>query len=160
MIAAVNGEASEGGALVHAMDDDVGGDPPCWAHLLEEEGDGDSASGPPVVDLAALARAGAAPGAAWSIQSDDLNVNLVVFPNGEGVEGHVNREVDVLIVAIAGDGILEVDGVHRPLRAGQAVIVPKGARRAIRSASDPFAYLTCHRRRAGLWPVPARKPGA
>lgn len=160
MIAAVYGEASEGGARVLAMDDDVGGDPPCWAHLLEEEGDGDTASGPPVVDLTALARAAVEQGAAWSTQSDDLNVNLVVFSNGEGVEGHVNREVDVLIVAIAGDGILKVDGVHRPLRAGQAVIVPKGAQRAIRSASDPFAYLTCHRRRAGLWPAPARNSGA
>jgi quercetin dioxygenase-like cupin family protein len=160
VIAAVNGEASKGGVLVPAMDDELGGDPPCWAHLLEEGDDGQAASGPPVVDLAALARAAAAPGAAWSTQSDDLNVTLVVFATGVGVAGHVNREVDVLIVAIAGDGILEVDGVHRPLRAGQAVIVPKGARRAIRGASDPFAYLTCHRRRAGLWPSPARKPGA
>lgn len=140
-----------------AMDDELGGDPPCWAHLLEEDEDEPAASGPPVVDLAALARAAATTGAAWSTQSDDLNVNLVVFPTGEGVEGHVNREVDVLIVAIAGDGILEVDGVHRPLRAGQGIIVPKGARRAIRSASDPFAYLTCHRRRAGLWPAPAAR---
>ena len=60
----------------------------------------------------------------------------------------------MLIVAVAGEGILEVDDVRRPLRAGQAVLVAKGTRRGITSASDPFAYLTCHRRRAGLWPAP------
>jgi hypothetical protein len=32
--------------------------------------------------------------------------------------------------------------------------VPKGSRRGIRAASDRFAYLTCHGRRAGLWPTP------
>lgn len=106
-----------------------------------------------VVDLAALARAADVPGVAWSRQSDDLNINLLTFATGAGVEAHVNSEVDVLLVAISGEGILAVDGVHRPLRAGQAVLIPKGAQRSITSASDPFVYLTCHRRRAGLWPT-------
>jgi hypothetical protein len=65
---------------------------------------------------------------------------------------HVNSEVDVVLVGIAGDGLVEVDGMAHLLRSGQAVIIPKGVRRAIRSTSGRFAYLTCHRRRTGLWP--------
>ena len=82
----------------------------------------------------------------------DLNVNLLVWGADEGVVEHVNGEVDVLLVGIAGDGLAEVDGMAHPLRAGQALIIPKGVRRAIRSTGGRFAYLTCHRRPAGLWP--------
>ena len=141
-------------------DEREGGDPPCWAHLFDEvEGSTETseelrASQLAVADLAGLARAGGPQGVAWSLQSEDLNANLLVFGKDGGVEGHVNSDVDVLIVVVAGEGILEVDETYRPLRAGQAVLVPKGARRGIRGMTDPFAYLTCHRRRGGLWPAP------
>jgi mannose-6-phosphate isomerase-like protein (cupin superfamily) len=105
-----------------------------------------------VVDLAALAQESAIRQPLWAYQSADLNVNLLVWGADEGVVEHVNSEVDVLLVGLAGDGLVEVDGTAHPLRAGQAVIIPKGARRAIRSTHGRFAYLTCHRRRAGLWP--------
>jgi mannose-6-phosphate isomerase-like protein (cupin superfamily) len=105
-----------------------------------------------VVDLAALAQESTIRQPAWAYQSADLNVNLLVWAAEEGVVEHVNSEVDVLLVAIAGDGLVEVDGTAHPLRAGQAIIIPKEARRAIRSTGGRFAYLTCHRRRAGLWP--------
>jgi quercetin dioxygenase-like cupin family protein len=145
-----------------------GGDPPCWAHLFEEETsaieneteDRAQASDSallrvPVeegVDLAALARAATAPGPAWTHQSEDLNVNLIVFASGEGVAEHVNTEVDVLLVGIAGAGAVIVDGMRQTLRAGHALLIPKGANRSIRSMSDRFTYLTCHCRRGGLWP--------
>jgi quercetin dioxygenase-like cupin family protein len=145
-----------------------GGDPPCWAHLFDEETTGMEnetedrarASDPALlktgteegVDLAALARAATAPGAIWTRQSEDLNVNLLVFASGEGVAEHINTEVDVLLVGIAGAGAVTVDGTCQILRAGQALLIPKGANRGIRSLSDPFAYLTCHCRRGGLWP--------
>lgn len=139
------------------FENEQGGDAACWAHLFADElfatDAHHDAPRAEVVDLARLAREASAQGVAWSCQSDDFNANLLVFGNGDGVEPHVNDEVDVLIVAMAGEGIIEVDGEHRPLHAGQALVVPKGARRAIHSASDPFAYLTCHRRRAGLWPA-------
>lgn len=113
-----------------------------------------------VIDLAALARASAARGAIWAYGGDELNVNLVRFAAGDGVAEHVNTEVDVLLVGIAGDGVVEVDGRRRPLRAGLALVIPKGARRAIGSGAGEFAYLTCHRRRAGLWPGGVPRPGA
>ena len=145
-----------------------GGDPACWAHLFDEEitgmeneaecraGSSESAAhrtvAGDIVELAALARAATAPGATWTHQSEDLNVNVLVFASGEGVAEHINTEVDVLLVGIAGAGAVTVDGTRQILRVGQALLIPKGANRGIRSMSDPFAYLTCHCRRDGLWP--------
>ncbi len=87
-----------------------------------------------------------------SLASADLNVNLLAFAGVSGVEEHVNREVDVLLAVLDGKGVLTVDGVARPMAAGQATIIPKGAKRSIRSAGDRFAYLTCHVRRGGMMP--------
>jgi hypothetical protein len=97
------------------------------------------------VDLTALARTSEARGAIWSYGGEELNANLVLLAAGDGIAAHVNDEVD---------------GQRRPLAAGQALVVPKGARRAIGAASGRFAYLTCHRRRAGLWPAGLPRPGA
>jgi quercetin dioxygenase-like cupin family protein len=149
-------------------EEEYGGDPPCWAHLFDEETPGmeNAAEGRAgsseaavlhtcarnVVELAALARAATGPGAAWTHQSEDLNVNLLVFASGEGVAEHVNTEVDVLLVGIAGAGAVTIDGTCQVLSAGHAIVIPKGANRGIQSMSDSFAYLTCHRRRGGLWP--------
>jgi quercetin dioxygenase-like cupin family protein len=105
-----------------------------------------------VVDLAALAGAVNAPGAAWTHVSEDLNANLLVFAADEGVAPHVNAEVDILLVGIAGAGIVELDEVPHELRPGGVLVIPKGVRRGTRALSDHFAYLTCHRRRGGLWP--------
>src|SRR3954451_19571500 len=106
----------------------------------------------PVVDLAALARDSADQGPIWSHAGDDLNANLVRLEAGEGVPGHVNGEVEVLIVGVLGAGIVEVDGRWHDLGAGQALVIPKGTQRAIEAGAGGFAYLTCHRRRPALWP--------
>ena len=68
------------------------------------------------------------PGAIWTQQSEDLNVNLLVFASGEGVAEHVNAEVDVLLVGIAGTGAVTIDGTRQILSAGHAIVIPKGAR--------------------------------
>jgi quercetin dioxygenase-like cupin family protein len=109
-----------------------------------------------VVDLIGLAGREGARGPVWTVQTDDLNVNLLVFGAGEGIEAHVNTDVDVLLVGIDGDGTVEIDGTAHPLRAGGLVTIPKGARRAIRAGSGRFAYLTCHRRRSALLPAVRR----
>jgi quercetin dioxygenase-like cupin family protein len=153
-------------------DEPLGGDPPCWAHLFDDDADAPGAGGGQTgdgrglstaeravgdaehpVDLAACVRAATASGAVWTHQSEDLNANLLVFASGEGVAEHVNTEVDVLVIGIAGEGVVAVDGTRRVLRAGYAIVIPKGARRGIQGVREPFAYLTCHRRRAGLWPA-------
>jgi quercetin dioxygenase-like cupin family protein len=62
----------------------------------------------------------------------------------------------VLLVGIAGAGEVDVDGLTYALRPGVAILIPKQARRAIRSLEGIFSYLSCHRRRAMLWPANAR----
>lgn len=105
-----------------------------------------------VVDLAGLANSGVARRPLWSFQGADLNLNLIALAAGESIEAHVNREVEVLLLGIAGEGEVVVDGTTHLLGNGGALVVPKGARRSIRAGSGPFSYLTCHGRRAGLLP--------
>jgi len=111
------------------------------------------------IDVAELARVSDAAGPIWTDQSEDLNVNLLVLVRDEGIAGHVNAEVDVLLVGVAGAGVVEVDGIECAVGPGQVLLIPKGSHRAIRSSGDRFAYLTCHRRRAGLWPRGVLRPG-
>jgi quercetin dioxygenase-like cupin family protein len=90
-------------------------------------------------------------GVIWALEeSGDLNANLVRFDAGGGVEEHVNDEVDVLFVGVAGSGTVRVDGEEHALSAGTLVFVPKGAGRSTGASSDGFAYLTIHRRRGPL----------
>jgi quercetin dioxygenase-like cupin family protein len=135
-------------------DEPEGGDPPCWAHLFADPLAIDAAGEERIaaVDLPALARQAAPPGPVWTRESADLDVNLLVFASAQGVAEHVNDDVDVLLVGVAGEGLVEIDGAPSHLGPGLAVLIPKGARRSTRSLSDRFAYLTCHRRRGGLRP--------
>jgi mannose-6-phosphate isomerase-like protein (cupin superfamily) len=116
----------------------------------------DTQQGAQVVHLEALtaqAAAAGAAGAVWSLaEARDLNLNIVRFAAGDGVEAHINAEVDVVWVVVAGSGTAEVDGRQVALATGDLLYVPKGARRAIHATGGDLAYLTCHRRRAGLMP--------
>lgn len=100
------------------------------------------------VDLAEVSAGTRGPGTVWTLREGrDLNANLVRFSRGGGVGEHVNDEVDVLFVGVSGSGVVEVDGREHALGAGGLVFAPRGARRATRSASDDFSYLTVHGRR-------------
>jgi quercetin dioxygenase-like cupin family protein len=104
-----------------------------------------------IVDLREKLATGERAGVVWILEQDgDINVNLVRFPVGRGVDEHVNEEVDVLVVGVSGSGVVAVDGHAHRLRAGVVAFVPKGARRSTRSDSADFAYLTVHRRRGPL----------
>ncbi|HEU5013720.1 MAG TPA: cupin domain-containing protein [Roseiflexaceae bacterium] len=104
------------------------------------------------IDVAAALRDVANDGPIWSVNSEQLNANLIRLPTGDGVAEHVNNEVDVALVIFEGRGQLTVDGAEYALHGGQVLVVPRGARRVIRCTAGPLVYLTCHRRRAGLMP--------
>jgi quercetin dioxygenase-like cupin family protein len=108
---------------------------------------------PEIIALAERLAATPGPGPVWTHTSADLNVNLLSFREEQGVPPHINDEVDVLVIGVAGAGLVEVDGRAHRLAAGDLLMIPKGARRSLRSAGGPFAYLTCHRRRGGLMPI-------
>ena len=89
-------------------------------------------------------------GALAGIASQDLNANVVAWPAGDGVGGHVNTALDVLIIVTVGALTLTLDGANHALVAGDALLVPKGARRAITAGPEGVRYLTCHRARPPL----------
>jgi quercetin dioxygenase-like cupin family protein len=98
-------------------------------------------------ELAASAQGRA--GVVWTLEASiELNANLVCFGIGGGVGEHVNDEVEVIIVGIAGFGFVRVDGEEHPVSNGTLTFVPRGVRRSTRSLSEDFAYLTVHRRRS------------
>lgn len=136
--------------------EELGGDPPCWAHLFEEEeADDDQAgagrTGPGVVaDLGPLPTSGGS-GVLWSLpHGGDLDANLVRLEPGAQIAEHRNDEVDVLIYVQSGTGSLSVDGAWEPLAADHIALVPKGARRAIEAGRTGLVYLSAHRSRGPL----------
>jgi quercetin dioxygenase-like cupin family protein len=115
-------------------------------------GDGISASPKNLANLKDIAApAGDRVGVIWSLDtSSELNANLVRFGTGQGIEEHVNDEVEVIVLGVSGSGIVAVDGEEHAISAGILVFIPKEARRSTVSASEDFAYLTVHRRRGPL----------
>lgn len=106
-----------------------------------------------VADLAGLAQSSPGLKVPWSFQGEELSVNLVVFAAGDRVAEHINDEVEVLLVGVAGEGTVAVDGQQHVLHAGCSLIIPRGTRRSTRAMTDRFAYLSCHRRRSALRPA-------
>lgn len=101
-----------------------------------------------VADLADVTLAGPS-GVVWSLDSPQLNANLVTIRAGDEIGEHVNDEVDVLIVTESGGGEVVVDGVASDVGAASVILIPRGSRRTIRSASG-LAYYSIHQRRGGL----------
>ncbi len=108
-----------------------------------------------VLDCATYALGDGRAGALWSISGDQLNVNLIRFDTNHGVAEHINSEVDVLGVVVSGSALLRLDDAQHELRAGMLFYVPRGRRRGLRVTDGPFVYISCHQRRAGLWPSPS-----
>lgn len=86
----------------------------------------------------------------WGLATTDLNVNLVQWAAGEGVDDHVNGERDVLIVVVGGSGTITVDGTAIAVSEEQCLVIPQGTHRSIRSGPDGIRYLSAHRRREPL----------
>jgi mannose-6-phosphate isomerase-like protein (cupin superfamily) len=105
-----------------------------------------------VIDLVDRSGGEGHSGPRWSHESDDLDLTLLTWRGHERIAAHVNREVDVVLIVVAGEGEVVVNGATHRLSAGQAILIPKGTERAIRCAGDRFSYLSLHRRRRGLWP--------
>ena len=101
---------------------------------------------PEIVDLLA----GDGRGPLYGAATDDLNVTLLSWAPGDHDAEHVNAERDVLLVVLAGGGLLTVDDAEEELRTGLATVIPKGARRGIVAGPAGVRYLAAHVRRGGL----------
>lgn len=96
-------------------------------------------------------------GVQWTLDGpSDLNANLVHLDAGHAIDDHVNDEVDVLVVVLAGSGTATVDGEALVLTSQVVVHLPKGSRRRIDAGADGLRYLTVHRRRGPLGIGPRR----
>ncbi len=106
-----------------------------------------------LIDLPALGELAQGNGPQWSHESSDLDLTLLSWASQREIAAHVNGEVDVVLIVVAGAGNVTVEGAAYHLTAGQALLIPKGTERSIRSTVDRFSYLSLHRCRAGLWPT-------
>ncbi|WUS50610.1 cupin domain-containing protein [Streptomyces mirabilis] len=91
-------------------------------------------------------------GALWKLAESgrQLDANLVHLPAGQGVPAHIEPELDVLLLVIAGDGTLGTPEGSEPLAQGRLVWLPRGSTRSITAHSEGLSYLTVHRRRPSL----------
>ncbi len=108
------------------------------------------------IDLMALSAADGT-GPLWGRALDDLNLTLLCWDERGEVAPHVNHEVDVVFIGVAGQGEVTVNGETFTLSPGKALLIAKGSERAVRSAAERFSYLSVHRRRAGLMPAPVKR---
>ena len=130
-------------------EEDLGGDPPCWAHLLQDDADEtlpDAAA--LVVDLGVAVGSG---GAIWSLpHGGDLDANLVRLDAGGGIQDHVNNDVDVMVIVQSGTAELTINGQAIQLGTDHLALIPKGLPRSIAAGAEGVAYLSIHRRRSPL----------
>jgi quercetin dioxygenase-like cupin family protein len=106
----------------------------------------DATAEPGVVDL--ISPSGTGP--LWGTQSDDLNATLLAWPAGQGPGEHRNAERDVLLVVLAGQATVTLDGEEHLARAGYAILIEKGSTRSISAGPNGVRYLSIHRRRGPL----------
>lgn len=109
------------------------------------------------VDMAELIQQSGS-GPQWSHESADLDLTVLKWYAGQQVPMHVNDEVDVVLIGVAGAGTVTVQGTESRLAAGQALLIPRGVARAMSCADEPWVYLSVHRRRRGLWPTVKGEP--
>lgn len=64
------------------------------------------------------------------------------LPAGAATERHYHRLTEEFYFLLEGDGVMEVDGETREVRAGDAILIPAGAWHTIRAVS-PLRFLCC-----------------
>ena len=106
-----------------------------------------------VIDLPQLCSAASSSGQKWAHESEDLDVTLLSWKPGKSIEAHVNNEVDVVLIGVAGSGIVTIEDDQHLLHPGSLLLIAKGKRRAMQGGDEWWGYLSVHRRRRGLMPT-------
>jgi quercetin dioxygenase-like cupin family protein len=100
--------------------------------------------------------ASSASGALWRLEEADrqLDAKLIRLRPGQSVDLHQESDVDVMLLPLAGGGTLrcgdESDSEAISLAPHALIWLPRGSRRALEAGSEGLAYLTVHRKRAGM----------
>ncbi|WEH41219.1 hypothetical protein [Streptomyces sp. AM 2-1-1] len=106
-------------------------------------------------------------GALWQLaeQGRELDANLVRLPPDAEVGEHREDTLDVLLVVLAGSGVIVTGETALPLAPTTVTWLPRTSRRSVVAGPGGLAYLTVHRRRPGLTitsapaALPARESG-
>ncbi|WP_445189148.1 cupin domain-containing protein [Pseudonocardia sp. Cha107L01] len=104
-------------------------------------------------DVHAILAAGSVPpGIVWKMAEAgrQLDANLVSLPAGRVIDTHTECDLDVLVIVIAGTGMLTTDNGLVPLTVGELVWLPRGCTRSLAAGTHGLSYLTVHQRRAGM----------
>lgn len=129
------------------------------AHFLMAEAHSSrfDSTGAPVPQLlcdieALTARHPTSAGALWRLAEPgrQLDANLVHIPPGKRVDTHIEPDLDVLLVVVAGGGTLGTALGSQPLAEGGLIWLPHGSARSITAGGSGISYLTVHRRRPGM----------
>lgn len=96
--------------------------------------------------------ASTASGALWRLEETDrqLDANLIRLRPDQTVELHQEPDVDVMLLPLAGSGTLHTDSEAIALAPHALIWLPHGSRRSLEAGSEGLAYLTVHRKRAGM----------
>lgn len=91
-------------------------------------------------------------GALWQLaeQGRELDANLVRLPPDAEVGEHQENTLDVLLVVLAGSGVMVTGSTALPLTPTTVTWLPRTSRRSVAAGPDGLAYLTVHRRRPGM----------
>ena len=92
----------------------------------------------PEETLADLAQIPGSGGVVWSASPGGCHVNLVVLDGGTTISTHRNDAVDFEVVVLDGTGAATVDDETLPLAPMTALLIPRGARRAITAGDEDF----------------------
>ncbi|MFG5717827.1 cupin domain-containing protein [Streptomyces murinus] len=106
-------------------------------------------------DARALAEAPPVPsGVLWKLAGSgrQLDANVVRIAPGGRIAAHAERRLDVLLLVVAGDGVLGAGPADapRPVAEGALVWLPRGSTRSISAGERGLTYLTVHNRRPGM----------
>ena len=106
-----------------------------------------------VISLAELILNPMKQGPLWSHRGGQLDVNILYFAEGQGVDLHTNSGLDVWVVVIDGAGTATIDEEFYDLTPGTCLYIPAGASRSIRAVDTALVYATCHQTRSALMPI-------
>jgi mannose-6-phosphate isomerase-like protein (cupin superfamily) len=91
-------------------------------------------------------------GVVWRLEEvgRQLDVNVLNLPAGERIGAHVEADLDVLLVIVAGSGTMVTEAGLLTFGPGELVWLPRGSVRSLAAGAEGLAYLTVHRRRPGM----------
>ncbi|MDP9612539.1 quercetin dioxygenase-like cupin family protein [Streptomyces demainii] len=91
-------------------------------------------------------------GVLWKLAESgrQLDANLIRLPAGEHIGTHAEPDLDVLVLVVAGDGVMHTPEGALPLAEGGLLWLPHGSTRGITAGPGGLVYMTVHPRRPGM----------